>query len=100
MVIQVDDRNFDHEVLHASRPVVVLFWTPLIPSSMYQQVADVNEGRAIFASADLGGAEGAAKRYDVESLPMTLLFKGGQVRGRLHGLPQPYEVQQLLDDAG
>jgi thioredoxin 1 len=103
-VQEVNDQNFNSEVLESPVPVLVDFWAPWcgpcrMISPMVEQLAGENAGSAKIVKLNVDDARGAADSYGVSAIPTLMVFKGGEVIERFVG-PQPKaRLQEALDQA-
>ena len=101
-VIQVNDANFDAEVLRSDQPVLVDFgatWcgpckalAPIVAA-----IADENVGKLKVAVIDIDASPGVAQRYGIRSAPTVLLFRGGEKKAQHVGLTSKEKLLKLLD---
>jgi thioredoxin 1 len=89
-VRDVTDATFDAEVLQAQNPVVVDFWAPWCGpchaiAPILEQLASEHTGRIDFVKLNIDENVGTASRYDVLSIPTTILFEGGEARQTVLG---------------
>lgn len=104
MVREIDDRDFQREVLEAPGLVVVDFWAPwcgpckMIAPALDQLAADY-AGKAKVVKVDVDQNQATAMKYHVRSIPMLLVFKGGQIHGQQIGAVGKAQLAQLLDKA-
>jgi thioredoxin 1 len=81
-VMEINDGNFEEEVLKSSLPVLVDFWAPWCgPCRMIapitEKLAKSYEGRFKFCKLNVDESPQAATKYQVMSIPMLLFFKHG-----------------------
>ena len=81
-VMEINDGNFEEEVLKSSLPVLVDFWAPWCgPCRMIapitEKLAKAYEGRFKFCKLNVDESPQAATKYQVMSIPMLLFFKHG-----------------------
>lgn len=99
--IHVSDATFSAEVLHSDLPVLVDFWAPWCgPCHMVaptlDRLAQQYAGRVRIAKVNADENPALISRYQVSGIPQLLMFKQGQVVGKLVGAhPQP-SIEQLL----
>jgi thioredoxin 1 len=96
----ISDVDFASKVLHASEPVAVLFSSPSCPvcqaaKSVYVETAEDLAGRAELYEMDISSSE-IWHNYDILNIPTILIFKDGQLKGRLMALPQKTEIIKAL----
>jgi thioredoxin 1 len=83
-VIEINDGNFEDEVLKCSLPVMVDFWAPWCgPCRMIapitEKLAEEYEGRLKFCKLNVDENPQTASKYRVMSIPQILFFKDGEV---------------------
>ena len=89
-VIELDDGNFDSEVIQSDQPVLVEFWDETCPAceSLEKTLADLAEqyeGRAKIAHMDVQTNAQTICSLSVEQLPAVLVFQNGNVVDRFVG---------------
>ena len=82
MVTEVNDQNFETEVLKSTTPVVVDFWAPWCgPCRMLGPVMDkLSEsyaGKVKFVKLNVDDNRKTASNYGVMSIPTVIYLKGG-----------------------
>ena len=103
-VQEINDTNFESEVLQASEPVLVDFWAPWCGpcrqiAPLVEGLAGENDGSANVIKLNVDEAPGAAQNYGVSSIPTLMVFKNGEVVDRFVG-PQPKaRLQEAIDAA-
>ncbi|HEU5179980.1 MAG TPA: thioredoxin [Candidatus Polarisedimenticolia bacterium] len=92
-ILDVQDGNFDREVLQSHVPVMLDFsaeWCgpcqKMVP--IFEEIAAEFEGRAKVATIDVGLAQETAVRLGVMSVPTVIFFKDGRVQETLVGPSQ------------
>ena len=83
MVNEINDANFDAEVLKSTVPVVVDFWAPWCgPCKMLapvtEKLATAYAGKVKFCKINVDDNPEMSSKYGVMSIPTVLFFKGGQ----------------------
>jgi len=100
--IQVNDANFDQEVLQSALPVLVDFWAPWCgPCRMIgpiiEELAKEYAGKVKVCKLNTDEAQDTAGKYQISAIPTILLFKGGKMTQQLVGLQPKEELKKYLD---
>ncbi|MFA6518150.1 MAG: thioredoxin [Candidatus Shapirobacteria bacterium] len=85
-LINVDNQNFEAEVLKSPIPVLVDFWAPwcgpcMMMGPVLEEIAKEMDGKLKIAklNTDLAENQQLAIQYQIQSIPNMKLFKGGVV---------------------
>lgn len=101
-VIEVNDQNFETEVMQSEQPVLVDFsatWCgpckkldPII-----HELAGEYDGKVKVVHVDVDGARSSATKFGVLSVPTILLVKDGQVKEQVIGLLSKSALEDKLN---
>jgi len=99
--VELDDSSFTGFIGHASKPVMVDFFSPTCgPCMMLAPVIDSMArkfyGRVIIAKIDTSRNQMAAARYRIKGVPTLLFFKNGTLVDQVTGALPAQEIVQLL----
>lgn len=104
-IFEVNDANFDQEVLQSEQPVLVDFWASWCGpckaiAPIVEGVAATYTGKVKVAKVNVDENSAAPSRYGIRGIPTLLFFKGGKVADQIVGyVPQNVieeKVQKLL----
>jgi thioredoxin 1 len=89
-LLAVDEKSFETEVLGSETPVLVDFWATwcgpcLALGPTVDAVAKELEGRVKVVKIDIDQNRALANKYQVMSIPLLALFKGGKVVEQMLG---------------
>ena len=101
-VLEITDANFESEVLKSDVPVLVDFWAPWcgpcrMIAPVIEELAVENSSGAKVAKVNVDESPGAAQSYGVSSIPMLMVFKGGQPVDRMMGLQPKERIAEMLN---
>lgn len=90
-VIDINDENFEQEVVKSSVPVVVDFWATWCGpcrklGPVVEEISQTYEGRVKFVKVNVEECLNTAKTYSISGLPSLLIFKDGEAVERMAGL--------------
>ncbi|MBI4441604.1 thioredoxin [Candidatus Woesearchaeota archaeon] len=100
-ILQVTDATFEKDVLQASLPVIVDFYTTWCPpckamAPVYAEVSTLYAGKVAFAKCDCGENKIAAT-YQIRSVPTLILFRNGEEVARRTGYLEKGALKRFID---
>ena len=100
--IEVNEGNFETDVLNSAQPVLVDFWAAWCgPCKMLapvlEEVAAEKRGQAKIVKVDVDANPVLAARFGVQSIPTLLYFAEGEVRHQTVGVTGKKAIVAKLD---
>ena len=100
--IEVNESNFEAEVLQSSRPVLVDFWAEWcgpcrMLAPVLDEVATEQGDRVKVAKVNVDESPDLAVRYGIQSIPTLLYFANGQVRHQTVGAVSKKAIAASLE---
>ena len=102
MIIEINERDFDKEVLEAELPVFVCFVTrschTCYPNCLFaSQLAEQYDGKVKFLKINVEENPEVSARYQVIAVPAILLFRGSQLVRKALGFQERASLGRMLD---
>ncbi|HCF50241.1 MAG TPA: thioredoxin [Syntrophomonas sp.] len=102
-VINLDDNNFEKEVVQSGLPVLVDFWASWgapcrMVGPIVEELALDNQGRIQVAKLNVDENQVLSSRFNVRSIPTLLFFKNGQEIKRIVGAQGKAQLQKIVDE--
>jgi thioredoxin 1 len=100
--IEINEANFESEVLRSNQPVLVDFWAEWCgPCKMLapvlDEIATEQAGRAKVAKVDVDANPALAARFGIQSIPTLLYFAAGEVRDKTIGAANKRAIVSKLE---
>jgi thioredoxin 1 len=100
--IEINESDFEIEVLKADRPVLVDFWADWCgPCKMLapvlEEIAAEQAGRVKVAKVNVDENPALAERFGIQSIPTLLYFARGQLRHQVVGVLSKKRIVDNLD---
>ena len=98
--MKINAENFEQEILHSEKPVLVDFWAPwcspcreLVPivDALAEELSDVK-----VAKINVDEEVALARKFRVFSIPTVLVIKDGQVTNKAVGVQSREELLAML----
>lgn len=101
-LIEVNESNFQEEVLDSALPVLVDMWAPwCMPCRMVaptvEKIAQDNADKLKVCKLNVDDNQNIAVRYSIQGIPALLIFKDGKEYDRIVGAVPPQAIQSKLD---
>lgn len=99
--IELNDGNFESEVLKSDKPVLVDFWATWcgpcrMVGPVVEEIAKDYEGKLKVGKLNVDDNSQTAVQYGIMSIPSLLFFKGGKVIDQIIGaVPKQHFVEKI-----
>jgi copper chaperone CopZ len=99
-IISITDIDFPGKVLHASKPVVVIFSSSTCPAChffkrQFEEIVDKVKGKVDLYEMNITSTE-TWRKYDILSIPTVLIFRKGKLSERFEALPKGEDIASAL----
>ncbi|WP_223477656.1 thioredoxin [Oricola indica] len=102
--VNIDNSNFQSDVLGSSEPVVVDFWAEWcgpckMISPALEEISAEMEGKVKIAKVNVDENQDLAVQYGVRSIPMLLMFKDGEIADQMIGAAPKARLMDWIKNA-
>jgi len=98
-MLELNDQNFEEEVIKSNQLILVDFWSPtcspcLILGPIIEEISKEFEGKAKVGKLNVFENQETAEKYQIVGIPTIIIFKNGEIKERATGL----RPKQILVD--
>ncbi len=102
MEIELNEKNFQNEVLSSDKPVLVDFWAAwcgpcLMLAPMIERIAEKYEGKVKVGRVNVDENLSLAYRYGIRAIPTVIIFHKGKAVRKLVGVRSEAEYSRELE---
>jgi thioredoxin 1 len=99
---QLNDDNFETEVLQSDLPALVDFWAPWcgpcrIVGPVVEELAKQFAGQVKVAKMNVDENQKTPTKYNIRGIPTLILFKGGQVVDQIVGAVPRAKLVSMIE---
>lgn len=89
-VLDVNDGNFESEILKADKPALVDFWAPWCGpckaiAPVMEELEETYGENIIFARCNVDNSPNTPAQYSIRAIPTLILFQNGKVADQVVG---------------
>ena len=100
--VEINEMNFESEVLLSNQPVLVDFWAEWCgPCKMLapvlEEIANEQVGRIKIAKVNVDENPALATRFGIQSIPTLLYFANGEMRDQTNGVVSKRAIVSKLE---
>jgi thioredoxin 1 len=104
-VIKLNESNFDHEVTHHDKAVIVDFWAEWcgpckMISPLLDEIAREKAGSVKVAKVNVDENQSLSVKYNIRAIPALLFFKNGQLRDQVTGVTSKKDLLIRIEALG
>ncbi|MBO4404759.1 MAG: thioredoxin [Treponema sp.] len=102
MAVELNETNFDTEVLAGKIPVLVDFWADWcgpcrMMAPVLEELAEENAGKIKICKVNVDSNPALAQKYGILSIPNFILFKNGSIAGQRAGACPKEELLEFVN---
>ena len=102
--MEVNDLDFDAEVLKSETPVLVDFWAPWcmpcrILSPILDKLAPIFDGKVKFVKINTDENANIPRQYDILGIPTVIIFDKGSVVDKQVGVLPPDQLKKFIESS-
>lgn len=100
--IEINEANFDREVMQSEKPVVVDFWAEWcgpckMIAPLLDEIAKEKADAVKVAKVNVDHNQSLSFKYNIRAIPSLLFFKNGQVRDQVTGMTSKKDLLGRID---
>ena len=100
--IDINDDNFDADVIQSDIPVVVDFWAPWCApckaiGPIIDELAEKYDGQIKFTKCNVDDNPVIPGKFSVRAIPTLLFVKGGEVVETITGMTAKAKLEEVID---
>lgn len=102
-VQEVNDQDFEQEVVKSDKPVLVDFWAAWCApcrtiAPTVEQLAEQYQGRAKIVKLNVDENGATSVKYNIRGIPTLLLFKNGVIKDQIVGASSKDTIARMIEN--
>jgi thioredoxin 1 len=103
-IVELNDANFDSEVIHSDTPVLVDFWAPWCGpcravAPIVEEISSSYAGKVKVGKLNVDDNQQTTMKFGIRSIPTLIVFKGGQAVEQIIGAVPKGEIERAVGKA-
>ena len=103
-VLEIQDSNFEAEVLQSEKPVLVDFWAPWCGpcraiAPVVEELAGTFGNKIKFTKCNVDDNPVTPGKFGIKSIPTLILFNGGEIVDKVIGIVAKSKLEEMLNKA-
>jgi thioredoxin 1 len=100
-VLDVNDQNFESEILKAEKPALVDFWAPWCGpckaiAPVLKELEEAHGDSIIFARCNVDDSPNTPVQYSIRAIPTLILFQDGKVVDQVVGAVPKSQLEAFV----
>ena len=100
-ILQVDDNNFEDEIIKSELPSMIDLWAPwcqpcLITGPWIEELAQKHDGKFKVAKMNVDENSMVPNRFGVRAIPTILFFKDGELADTIVGAVGKANIEKAM----
>ncbi len=100
-ILDIEDGNFEEEVIQSELPVLVDFWAPWCGpcraiGPMIEEMSQTFAGKVKFTKCNVDDNPITPSKYEVRAIPTLLLVKNGEVVETITGMTARGKLEEAI----
>src|SRR6201988_2847228 len=103
--IELNESNFEKEVTHSDKPVIVDFWAEWcgpckMIAPLLDEIAKENASKVKVAKVNVDENQSLSFKFNIRAIPSLLFFKNGQLRDQVTGMTSKKDLLGRIEALG
>jgi len=101
-ILEINDENFDGEVIKAEKPVLVDFWAPWCGpcraiGPIIEELAESFKEKIKFAKCNVDDNPVTPSKYGIRSIPTLIFFNKGKMEEQVVGVVAKSKLENIIN---
>lgn len=101
-ILEIDDSNFEAEVLQSDMPVLVDFWAPWCGpckaiGPLVEDLAKTFGEKIKFAKCNVDNSPVTPSKFGIKAIPTLIFFKAGDVVEQITGMVAKSKLEEAIN---